>query len=85
MWPLWWVTAAAGVYWAEPLTYALTDMAGADAMAGSIAVLAAPTLGMSAWLGAVIVALPYLRFTRGHLTMAPTAATRGSEVVRVGA
>lgn len=81
IWLVWWVVAVAGIFWAEPLTYALTDLGGADAMAGSVAVLVAPTLGMSAWLGSVIVAFLYPRFTRGRLAMASTPTNRGSEVV----
>lgn len=80
-WLVWWVATAAAIYWAQPLTYALTDAAGADAMAGSVAVLAAPTLGMSAWLGAVIVALVNMRFAREHLAMASTPTNYGGEMV----
>jgi hypothetical protein len=54
-WLAWWIPAAAGTIWGEPLTYALTDLAGADAIAGSLSVLAAPTVGMAAWLGVVVV------------------------------
>ncbi len=69
IWLVWWVVAATAIYRAEPLTYALTDFAGADGMAGSIAVLLTPTLGMSAWLGAVIVVLAYMRLSRGNLAL----------------
>jgi hypothetical protein len=65
VWLLWWIVVAAGIFWAEPLTYALTDLGGADAMAGSVAVLAAPTVGMSAWVGAATVLFVYSRFTCG--------------------
>lgn len=71
-WLLWWIAVAAGVTWAEPLTYALTDLTGADAMAGTIAVLAVPTLGMSAWVGTVGVLFLYMRSRRGPLPSGTT-------------
>ena len=70
VWLLWWVAVAAATNWAEPLTYALTDLGGADAMAGSVAVLASPTVGMSAWVGAVVAQLIRSRSIRGHLASA---------------
>jgi hypothetical protein len=72
LWLLWWVALAAATIWAEPLTYALTDLGGADAMAGSVAVLASPTVGMSAWVGAVSTHLIRSWSMRGHLTSAST-------------
>jgi len=65
-WLIWWIAVAASMIWAEPLTYALTDLAGADAMAGTVAVLAAPTVGMSAWVGSVVVLLGQARFAPSH-------------------
>lgn len=65
VWLLWWVAVAAATIWAEPITYALTDLGGADAMAGSVAVLASPTVGMSAWVGAVCVLFAHARLRPG--------------------
>ena len=81
VWLLWWIAVAAATIWAEPLTYALTDLGGADALAGSVAVIASPTVGMSAWVGAACVLFAHARFNRGHLTMASTPTNRGSEAV----
>jgi len=60
-----WVAAGALIVWGERLTYVVTDAAGADAMAGSVAVLAAPTIAMAAWIAAVGVAAAATRFGRG--------------------
>ena len=57
-----WVAAGILILWGERLTYVVTDAAGADAMAGSIAVLVAPTIALAAWMAAVGVATAATRF-----------------------
>ena len=79
-WLLWWIPVAAGLVWTQPFALAVTALAGVDGLAG-LAMFFAPVLGMAAWVGAVVVALAYERFKRGHLTMASTPTNRGSEVV----
>lgn len=81
LWLLWWIPVVAGTVWAESLALFLTGLASVDSLAGAIAALAAPTWGMSAWLGATSVHHAHSRFTRGHVTMASTPTSRGSEVV----
>lgn len=63
-WFLWWALAVAGLISTQPLAMAVTSLAGVDAMAG-LAMFLAPTLGMTAWLGALGVAVAYDRLLPG--------------------
>jgi hypothetical protein len=64
-WLLWWVLVVAGLAFMQPFALAVTWLADVDALAG-LAMLAAPTLGMTAWVGAVGVAYVSTRLTCGH-------------------
>lgn len=61
-WLIAWVAAGALIVWGERLTYVVTDAVGVDAMAGTVAVLAAPTTAMAAWVAAVGVVAVAERF-----------------------
>jgi hypothetical protein len=81
LWALWWIPVVTGTVWAEPLVSVLIRLPSADPLGAGLLMLAAPTWGMSAWVGAVSVLIAHARFTRGHLTMASTPTNRGSELV----
>lgn len=63
-WLIWWAAAVAGVVFAERATYVLTDLAGADAIAGTIGYLFAPSLALAAWVGVLVAVSTWGRWDR---------------------